>query len=435
MSTAVRIQGVGKRYRISHSAPRNPYRTVRETLMDLASAPLRCLGRRLSTGRDDEFWALREVCAEIKVGDVVGIIGHNGAGKSTLLKILSRIARPTTGRVEIRGRVSCLLEVGTGFHPELTGRENVYLNGAILGMTRREIDRRFDEIVAFSEIAPFLDTPVKRYSSGMTVRLAFSVAAHLEPEVLIVDEVLAVGDASFQRKCLGQMGRIAHEGRTVLFVSHDMNSIARLARSAILLERGEIVARGLTDQVVREYLGRGDRSGLEAEWRRGSDTGTGKTVELRAVRVRSLDGLVTPNFRADESILVEIDLDVAKTCHAQIAFRLNRQEDGQTIFTTALSDAAGERASSLMPGLHVATCVIPAPFLPPGSYHLLVAANNPRGPQHDLVERVLRFEVSDVGSPRSLDRRLGYLTPVLEWRITPMCSGLPPATVSPTRPG
>jgi lipopolysaccharide transport system ATP-binding protein len=292
-------------------------------------------------------------------------------------------------------------------------------------MTRREIDRRFDEIVAFSEIAPFLDTPVKRYSSGMTVRLAFSVAAHLEPEVLIVDEVLAVGDASFQRKCLGQMGRIAHEGRTVLFVSHDMNSIARLARSAILLERGEIVARGPTDQVVRDYLWRGDRSGLEAEWYRDGDTRTTKTVEVRAVRVRSLDDTVTPNFRADEGILVEIELLVTKPCHAQIAFRLNRQEDGQTVFTTALSDAAGERASSLMPGPHVATCVIPAPFLPPGSYHLLVAANNPRGPQHDLIERVLRFNVSDVGSPRSLDRRLGYLTPILEWRIASVDSGVP----------
>lgn len=260
MSDAViRANGLGKKYVIGHQERTDRHRTLRDaigvTLKTFArSARDVVAGRQLVSGDAvEEFWALKDVSLDIKRGEVIGIIGRNGAGKSTLLKILSRVTEPSEGRVEIRGRVASLLEVGTGFHPELTGRENIYLNGAILGMTRAEIKRKFDEIVAFAEIDKFLDTPVKRYSSGMYVRLAFAVAAHLEPEILIVDEVLAVGDAAFQKKCLGKMGEVANEGRTVLFVSHNMAAVSRLCQSAVLMKEGKLQLRGTTNEALNEY--------------------------------------------------------------------------------------------------------------------------------------------------------------------------------------
>ena len=257
MPSAIRVENLSKCYRISQAGARGSYRTIRESLMEGASGAFRRIRRGASRGRSEEFRALDGVDFEVQPGEVVGVIGRNGAGKSTLLKILSRITEPTSGRVLMRGRVGSLLEVGTGFHPELTGRENVFLNGAILGMTRREIAKRFDEIVAFSEVERFLDTPVKRYSSGMYVRLAFAVAAHLEPEILIVDEVLAVGDASFQKKCLGKMRDVATGGRTVFFVSHQMESVRKLCTSVIWLDRGRVAAIGPRDRVIASYLSAG----------------------------------------------------------------------------------------------------------------------------------------------------------------------------------
>jgi lipopolysaccharide transport system ATP-binding protein len=245
---AIRVEGLGKLYRLAHGQERAAYHTLRESVMNFVANPFK------KRGSVEEFWALSDVSFEVQPGEVVGIIGRNGAGKSTLLKILSRITKPTTGRVEINGRVGSLLEVGTGFHPELTGRENVYLNGSILGMSRAEIAKKFDEIVAFAEVEKFLDTPVKRYSSGMYVRLAFAVAAHLEPEILIVDEVLAVGDAEFQRKCLGKMGDVARAGRTVLLVSHNMASISNLCNCAVLLKGGRAIRSGKTNEVVSAYF-------------------------------------------------------------------------------------------------------------------------------------------------------------------------------------
>jgi len=250
---AVRVENLSKRYRIG--GPQARYKTLRESLVDMAAAPARRLRRLGQPSPESEtIWAMKDVSFEVKKGEVVGIIGRNGAGKTTLLKILCRITEPTDGYAEIHGRVGSLLEVGTGFHPELTGRENIYLNGAILGMKRAEIDGKFDEIVAFSEIEKFLDTPVKRYSSGMYVRLAFSVAAHLEPEILLVDEVLAVGDAAFQKKCLGKMGDVAYEGRTVLFVSHNMAAIENLCGKAMLLDAGRVILQGDVRQVIGRYL-------------------------------------------------------------------------------------------------------------------------------------------------------------------------------------
>ncbi len=253
---AIRVDNLGKQYRIGAAQPR--YRTLRESLVDSFAAPFRVF--RKSAIRNPQsaiLWALKDVSFEVKQGEVVGVIGRNGAGKSTLLKILSRITEPTEGRAEVCGRVGSLLEVGTGFHPELTGRENIYLSGAILGMRRAEIDRRFEEMVAFAEVERFIDTPVKHYSSGMYLRLAFAVAAHLEPEILLVDEVLAVGDAVFQKKCLGKMGDVASQGRTVLFVSHNMGAVRRLCGRTIFLQQGSLRLAGLTEPVIDRYLNEG----------------------------------------------------------------------------------------------------------------------------------------------------------------------------------
>ncbi len=304
MSTVIRVSGLGKEYIIGGREKGNE--TFREMLTSSLTAPFRRL-RNLkgAVAEEERFWALKEVSFEVQRGEVVGIIGRNGAGKSTLLKILSRITEPTEGRIEIRGRVASLLEVGTGFHPELTGRENIYLNGAILGMSRAEIARKFDEIVAFAEVEKFLDTPVKRYSSGMYVRLAFAVAAHLEPEILIVDEVLAVGDVQFQRRCLGKMESVAGQGRTVLFVSHNMMAISTLCARALLLSQGHVWIDGPADKAIARHL---------------------ESVEREAT---------TP-----------------------VSERTDRMGDGRLRFTDFwLESAAGERVRSAMLGATVTVCM------------------------------------------------------------------------------
>ena len=291
-SIAVRVENLGKQYRIGRRKP--SYGTLRDSIADVVSAPFRRWrdGPGSKAGSEDTIWALQGVSFEVQQGEVVGIIGRNGAGKSTLLKILSRITEPTTGMLEIRGRLGSLLEVGTGFHAELTGRENIYLNGSILGMRRTEIKARFDEIVAFAEIDRFIDTPVKHYSSGMYLRLAFSVAAHLEPEILVVDEVLAVGDAAFQRKCLNKMEDVGRQGRTVFFVSHSMPAITRLCARAILLHDGTLARDGTAHEVAGAYLNSGLGTTAAREWTKAARTPGSDAVRLRAVRVRTEDGRV-----------------------------------------------------------------------------------------------------------------------------------------------
>jgi lipopolysaccharide transport system ATP-binding protein len=253
MEPAIRVENLGKRYYVSQNRDTVRYKTFRESLTNAFLSPFRRFTQAGDSGPIDEFWALKDVSFDIQPGEVVGIIGRNGAGKSTLLKILSRITKPTTGRIEINGRVGSLLEVGTGFHPELTGRENIYLNGSILGMSRAEIKAKFDEIVAFAEVEEFLDTPVKRYSSGMYVRLAFAVAAHLEPEILIVDEVLAVGDAAFQKKCLGKMKDVASSGKTVLIVSHNISQVLKTCTRGVYLENGNVLFQGNIAEAASRY--------------------------------------------------------------------------------------------------------------------------------------------------------------------------------------
>ncbi len=321
---AIQVHGLSKKYRIGTSQA--SYRTLRETIVDLASSPFRRVAAvfrgEAAIGSRDEIWALKDVSFDVRPGEVVGIIGRNGAGKTTLLKVLSRITKPTEGYADIYGRVGSLLEVGTGFHPELTGRENVYLNGAILGMKRREIDQKFDEIISFAEIEKFLDTPVKFYSSGMYVRLAFAVAAHLEPEILLVDEVLAVGDAAFQKKCLGKMGDVAKEGRTVLFVSHNMGAVVSLCNRCLWLDEGVVIEDGVLPDVTANY-----QSSLHSLVRNASDLsnaqryGTGR-AKFVSVEVTPLDASGSPQryFQTGQDLKIVVRLKAeAEILQANVA--------------------------------------------------------------------------------------------------------------------
>ncbi|MDB5322673.1 MAG: Teichoic-acid-transporting ATPase [Phycisphaerales bacterium] len=308
MPPAIQVENLSKCYRVNHAVARPAYRTLRESLTGALASSVQRLRKGLKTTRHEPFWALDDLSFEVQPGEVLGVIGRNGSGKSTLLKILSRITKPTTGRARIDGRVGSLLEVGTGFHPELSGRENIFLNGSILGMSRPEIRRKFDEIVAFAEVEQFLDMPVKRYSSGMYVRLAFSVAAHLEPEILIVDEVLAVGDAAYQRRCIDRMSALAAEGRTVLFVSHNMDVIPRLCSRALFLEKGRKVAEGPAADVLRRYMGRQTADAPDAENLTGKvHIGDGRAQFTRISHVDA-DGKPMPVHACGDDLILRLEI-------------------------------------------------------------------------------------------------------------------------------
>jgi lipopolysaccharide transport system ATP-binding protein len=399
---AIQVSNLGKRYRLGpmqerHRALRG-YDTLRDALSDGAVEVVRAIVSRLGrTGRspapDSTIWALRDVSLDLQPGEVVGIIGGNGAGKSTLLKILSRVTKPTTGRVELRGRVGSLLEVGTGFHAELTGRENIYLSGAILGMRRAEIRRKFDQIVEFAEVERFIDTPVKRYSSGMYLRLAFAVAAHLEPEILLVDEVLAVGDASFQRKCLGRMGDVAREGRTVLLVSHNMDAIRRLCSHSLLLEHGRVIAHGDSATVVARYLSRFSDSPKPNEWIDLSSAERIGTGEARfiAVRYSSLNSAVA--CRAYPDGLLEFDLVIASDAARSVG---SLAVTIKTLSGTKLINAdivsQGETLS-LKEGRNSVSLRIEEVHLNPGVYVVGLWVGHSFGKAFDHVEAALEIEV------------------------------------------
>lgn len=393
---AISVENLSKSYLIGHQ--RTGQESFREMLSRRAKGFVGVLGdiargRQIVHGGEiEEFWALKGVSFEVKRGEVLGVIGRNGAGKSTLLKILSRITEPTKGRALIRGRVASLLEVGTGFHPELTGRENIYLNGAILGMSRAEIAARFDEIVDFAEIERFLDTPVKRYSSGMYVRLAFSVAAHLEPEILLVDEVLAVGDVAFQRKCLGRMHDVAELGRTVLFVSHNLASVVDLTTRAILIQHGEVTASGASREVVSQYLhmmqapvgGAVDLSGFRRPHR------TAGYIDIVAVRVCGTPlGCATIEF--GEGLTIEIDLFVQRSVEEGIVNINILDEQLQPIVTLAAVDSGYSFA--LSPGLCTIRCNAGVLPLIPGEYHLNVGTGQMGQLSWDVLEALPGFRV------------------------------------------
>ena len=395
MASAIQVDDLSKSYLISHQ-PRERYRTLRDAI----SARARSLAAALTgeggdgTGETtEEFWALRDVCFNVDFGERVGIIGRNGAGKSTLLKILSRITDPTRGRVAIEGRVASLLEVGTGFHPELTGRENVFLNGAVLGMTRAEIRRKFDEIVAFAEVERFLDTPVKRYSSGMYVRLAFAVAAHLDPEILVVDEVLAVGDAQFQKKCLGKMEEVGSAGRTVVFVSHNLPTVLRLCPRSLLLEGGRLVASGDTSRVIQTYLdtkavGGDGRNGLKDLLRIG---GMGEKFRFTGCTVLDSRGQATNRLLFGEPVTVRLEARAAAGLD-DVSLVVGFDTYTEVRVATVLSEESGTLFNCAS-GEELVVSATPRHFvLKPGKYFVTVAARH-HGRLLDHLLHALRFEV------------------------------------------
>jgi len=406
---AISVEGVSKRYRIGRRHDR--YRTIRGAI---AGAAAGLLHRREAAMGGEMIWALWDISLNVEQGDVLGIVGPNGAGKTTLLKILSRITYPTEGRVRLRGRVGSLLEVGTGFHPELTGRENIFLNGAILGMRRREIREKFDQIVDFAEIGRFIDTPVKRYSSGMYVRLAFAVAAHLEPEILLVDEVLAVGDVSFQRKCIGKMSDVARGGRTVLFVSHNMASVESLCPRAVLLEGGRITAEGRTREVIQRYLGGVGAGSGELNLLETGARSPGSRRVLRRLRLIDTSGKVVPHAVPGEDITFEIDGESAELLSgAALAIRINTAF-GQRI-ATCHSRYQSEETVSLEGAFRV-RCTMRNCRLMPGPYTLMLVLTADAG----MVDQIdaLPFEVveSDVyGTGKMLPGRCGYYLPEVSW--------------------
>jgi len=413
---ALRVENLGKQYRIGITAP--AYRTLRETLGEQFS-----LSRRQRSGdaAADRIWALRHVSFEVRQGQVLGIIGRNGAGKSTLLKILSRVTDPTEGFAEIHGRVGSLLEVGTGFHPELTGRENIYLNGAILGMKRAEIDSKFDEIVAFSEVEKFIDTPVKRYSSGMYLRLAFAVAAHLEPEILVVDEVLAVGDAEFQRKCLGKMSDVAQQGRTVLFVSHNMSAILRLTEETLVIERGELVRRAPSTQAVDYYLSRGMSQEGQRSWCDEEIPASAKPFRPLAIRVHNDGQPVSDSVRSREAVSIEFEycLD-APVSGLRVGIYLMSAR-GEYILTSFDTDDLQlyERYATRPAGQYISRCVLPPDFFNEGRYMIGVNASAFKIKRYFQDEQALTFHVDAAGAPGMQwpEPRLGTVRPRLEWKI------------------
>ncbi len=442
--TVIQVENVAKRYVLGTGAGQPRYGMIRESLMSGLRAPWHWLRRRsqemaVAQPANDEFWALHDVSFRVQRGDVVGIIGRNGAGKSTLLKILSRITEPTRGRVAIRGRVASLLEVGTGFHHELTGRENIYLNGAILGMTRVEIKGKFDEIVAFAEFEQFLDTPVKRYSSGMRVRLAFAVAAHLEPEILIVDEVLAVGDANFQKKCLSKMQDVGQGGRTVLFVSHSMPAITRLCTRAVMLSEGRVVGDGPTHQVVGVYLNSGLGTTAERRWEDPAKAPGNHVARLRAARVVDERGQVAGTFDIRRPVGIEIEFDVLEAGHV-LVFNFILTNDEGAYLCHPHDWQADWRGKPRAPGRHRRTGWIPGNLLAEGSFTVgvVLSSYNPTSTRFSETDAVAFQIVDDHSGDSARGEYAGHLPgvmrPVLRWTDEPVCPAGDALPVAAARP-
>lgn len=423
---AIVVEGIGKRYRIAGQP--NAHRTLRDSLAEAAARPVRALESLMRLNgnshrpQPEHIWALRGVSFQIQAGEAVGFIGRNGAGKSTLLKILARITEPTEGSAEIHGRVGSLLEVGTGFHPELTGRENIQLNGAILGMRRGEITQKFDEIVAFAEVEKFIDTPIKHYSSGMYLRLAFAVAAYLDPEILLVDEVLAVGDAEFQRKCVGKMSEVARQGRTVLFVSHNMEAVKRLCGRALWLDRGGLAESGPSATVIYNYLASGSSrsAGEFAPLRAGTRAADAKARLTRA-RLTGEQGEVISTVASDAPFHVEIEWEmIAPREKVRVAFRVITVE-GVVVFSSTDTDPHGWGVPREQ-GVYLSRCTVPGNFLNTGQYYLMVAADIPTREILFQFDNILPFSVQCTGGVGAEvpDGRLGVIRPMLEWTVSPV---------------
>lgn len=424
-NTAIRVEGLGKQYRISGKQAR--YYTLRESIVTGITAPFRRAGQLLrgqaygAANLDEEIWALRDVSFEVQHGEVVGIIGRNGAGKSTLLKVLSRITEPTTGEAWIRGRIGALLEVGTGFHPELTGRENIYLNGAILGMHRKEIDRKFDEIVDFSGVEKFIDTPVKHYSSGMGLRLGFAVAAHLEPDILVVDEVLAVGDAEFQRKCLGKLGDVASGGRTVLFVSHNMAAIQTLCPRGILLEAGQIEVDGTTQEAINHYLNqqRIDTTHYEAlDQIERANKQHGQIVRLTRCSIGDMNGNFTTHFGFGEPFVITLECRAHREV-TDVAFLVGINDLYRQRILTITSLEANAVFDAETGEVVSGKLVVENLLLKPGAYYLTLGLFS-TNKSIDVIHEVIRLEISEAAKHYKHIKQItiGYLQiPNPNWSV------------------
>ncbi|QOV91411.1 ABC transporter ATP-binding protein [Humisphaera borealis] len=416
-STAIRIENLSKRYLLGTS---QPYKTLRETFMSALRRPFRS-GPRDSSDEARTLWALRDVSLKVEQGEILGIVGLNGAGKSTLLKVLSRITQPTTGCIEMVGRVGSLLEVGTGFHPELSGRENIFLNGAVLGMSQREIVRKFDEIVAFSEVERFIDTPVKRYSSGMYMRLAFGVAAHLEPEILVVDEVLAVGDVGFQKKCLRKMDEVAGQGRTVLFVSHNIGMVRQLCTRGALLSGGRLAMEGPIEDVLIRYERELTRSAGAATWVNPQPDTDTEVAYLQKVEIVGTDGQLVEDALNSDSIYVRMYVRVREPSAVfKVGFDLIKS--GTTVWRLHQTDSFNPPRQPES-GMHVITCHIPPGLLNLGEYYITPQMSlHCVRPLLNILNPVLRFRVHLDTSVSSfhgvLDERNhpGLVFPLLEWK-------------------
>ena len=425
MTTAISVKNLGKQYQIGAAETKFRYNMLRDVLMDTVYAPVRLakalIGKSDRRSNQNYVWALKDVSFDVDEGKVLGIVGRNGAGKSTLLKILSRVTEPTTGTVSVRGRVGSLLEVGTGFHPELTGRENIYMNGAILGMRRTEIDKKFDEMVDFSEVGQFIDTPVKRYSSGMYLRLAFAVAAHLEPEILVVDEVLAVGDAEFQRKCLGKMSDVAQQGRTVLFVSHNMSAILRLTQEAIVLKKGQLIKRAPTAEAVDFYLSSGQAESGERVWDAEDIPATSQPFKPVAIRIKDRSGKVVDTIRSTEPVTVEWEYQLDAPVTGLRAGMYLSTMRGEYVFTAFDTDDAAQfdQFGARQAGRYISRCNIPADFFNEGRYSLGVNASSFGVKRYFMDENALSFNVDISGAPGTQwpEVRQGSIRPRLDWKI------------------
>ncbi len=429
---AVRVENVSKQFRLGEKDVRSD--SFATSVGRVLTSPLRNYRKYRSLYQFDDLspegrspsnvlWALRDVSFEVKRGEVLGLIGTNGAGKSTLLKVLSRITPPSSGRISIRGRVSSLLEVGTGFHPELTGRENVYLNGTVMGMRKFEVDQRFDEIVDFSGVETFLDTPVKRYSSGMRVRLAFAVAAHLEPEILIIDEVLAVGDAAFQKKCLNKMEDVGQEGRTVLFVSHNMPAVTRLCTRALLLHEGKIVMNDSPSVVVGAYLNADSGIVSERRWPEEKAPG-GNAIRLRRVRVKGEDNNTVEIVDVQDRVGIEVSYDIGERIGDLLIYIALRDHDGHSLFT-AVETSENNQPVTLENGSYVTTAWIPSHLLNEGTLYVTASAKslNPNI-RRFIADQVIAFQVVDhregvTARGRWAGELGGAVRPLLQWETHP----------------
>jgi len=412
---AIKVNHLGKRYRIGQ---REQYNTFRDAIIDTIKAPYR-LFRNSDDGSNgsEYFYALKDISFEVPQGEIVGIIGGNGAGKSTLLKILSRITSPTVGSVVLHGRVGSLLEVGTGFHSELTGRENIFLSGSILGMRRREIVDKFDEIVKFAEIEKFLDTPVKRYSSGMYVRLAFAVAAHLDPEILLVDEVLAVGDAAFQKKCLGKMDEVAKGGRTVLFVSHQMDMIRSLCNKCVLLNRGCVETFDESDIAISKYL-----AFIKSDKKKSSfELGDDKSLIIQILSGRSIDknGKIKDRFDVFDPIILELNYVVRKPTQGSI-IKIEIKRNNQPLFWSFDSDLKPEVLDLRDSGMYISRIELPCPLLKPGRYSVSVGTGIANSQSIQDISDCFLFDVELLSKPSTFmsyaEKRPGMIALPLNWK-------------------